>query len=181
MRLRYRVRNTGDSPFPWIWCAHPIFNVQPGTTLELPTVHQGKLDAVHGLAELSRGDIVGWPGAFGGDGGRFTFPDEGAWAVKLFGDLGRSGRMVLTDPRRGERLEMAVRPEEVPQVGIWINNRGWAPPGRSPYYNLGLEPAIGAPDRLDEAVRDWQAAETLAPGEERAWAVEVRLLEEGES
>jgi galactose mutarotase-like enzyme len=181
MRLRYRVRNTGDSPFPWIWCAHPILNVQPGTTLELPSVHQVRLDAVHGLPELSRGDIVGWPGAFGGDGGRFRFPDDGAWAVKLFGYVGPSGRMILTDPRRGERLEMEVRPEEVPQVGIWINNRGWAPPGRSAYCNLGLEPAIGAPDRLDEAVRDWQTAQSLAPGEERSWSVEVRLLEEGES
>jgi hypothetical protein len=76
---------------------------------------------------------------------------------------------------------MIVRPEEVPQVGIWINHRGWAPPGRRPYYNLGLEPAIGAPDRLDEAVRDWNAAQTLAPGEERAWGIEVRLLEQTES
>jgi galactose mutarotase-like enzyme len=181
MRFRYRLRNTGDSPFPWIWSAHPLLNVQPGTTLQLPSVHQVRLDAVHGLPELSPGDIVSWPDAFGGDGGRFSFPDGGAWAVKLFGDVGRSGRMVLTDPRRGERLEMVVRQEEVPQVGIWINNRGWAPTGRQAYYNLGLEPAIGAPDRLDEAVRDWNTAQTLRPGEERSWGVEVWLLEGGES
>ena len=181
VHLRYRVRHTGDSPFPWIWCAHPLFNVQPGTTLELPSLHQVKADAVHGLAELGRGDILSWPEAFGGAAGRFTFPGPGAWAVKLFGDVGPSGRMVLTDPRRGERLEMVVRSDEVSQVGIWINNRGWAPPGRRPYYNLGLEPAIGAPDRLDEAVRDWKAAETLAPGGERGWGLEVRLLEDGEN
>jgi hypothetical protein len=42
-----------------------------------------------------------------------------------------------------------------------------------------LEPAIGAPDRLDEAMRDWNAAETLGPGEERGWGVEVWLLLEG--
>jgi galactose mutarotase-like enzyme len=181
VRLRYRVRNTGNSPFPWIWCAHSLLNIQPGTTLELPSVHQVKLDAVHGLPELSRGDIVSWPDAFGGDKGRLAFPGEGAWAVKLFSDVGQSGRMILTDPSRGEHLEMLVRPEEVPQIGIWLNNRGWAPPGLQPYYNLGLEPAIGAPDRLDEAVRDWNAAETLGPGEERAWGLEVRLLEGDES
>jgi galactose mutarotase-like enzyme len=181
IRLRYRVRNTGGSPFPWIWAAHPVFNVQPGTTLELPSVRQVKLGVVHGLPELSRGDILSWPEAFGGDGGRFAFPGDGAWAVKLFADVGRTGRMTLTDPRRGERLEMVARPEEVPQVGIWINNRGWAPPGRQPYYHLGLEPAIGAPDRLDEAVRDWNAAQTLRPGEERSWGVEVWLLEEDEA
>jgi galactose mutarotase-like enzyme len=181
LRLSYRVRNAGDSAFPWIWAAHPLFSVQPGTTLELPSVHQVKLDAVHRLPESSRGDIVSWPGAFGGEGGRFTFPDGGDWAVKLFGDVGPSGRMILTDPRHGERVVMTVRPEEVPQVGVWINSRGWAPAGRRPYYNLGLEPAIGAPDRLDEAVRDWNTAQTLLPGEERSWGVEVWLLEEGES
>jgi galactose mutarotase-like enzyme len=180
MRLRYRVRNTGGAPFPWIWCAHPLFNVQPGTTLELPTMHQVRLDAVHGIPDLGRGDIVGWPGALGGDGRHFTMPAAGAWAVKLFGDVGPSGRMALVDPRRGERLEMTVRPDEVPQVGIWINNRGWAPEGRTPYFNLALEPAIGAPDSLEEAVGEWRTAQVLAPGEERSWGLEVRLLEEGE-
>jgi hypothetical protein len=159
----------------------PLLNVQPGTTLELPTMYQVKVDAVHGNPELSRGDIVSWPTALGGDQGRLVLPDSGAWAVKLFGDLGASGRMILTDPRRGERLEMTVRPEAVPQVGIWINYRGWAPAGREPYFNLGLEPAIGAPDSLEEAVEEWKTAQTLAPGEARIWDLEVRLLEEGES
>ena len=181
LRLGYRVRNTGSTPFPWIWCAHPLLTAQPGTSLELPTMHQVTLDAVHGIPELNRGAIAAWPGALGGDGGRFVFPDSGAWAVKLFGDVGPSGRMVLTDPRRGERLEMLVRPDEVPQVGIWINNRGWAPAGRRPYSNLGLEPAIGAPDSLEEAVRDWKTAQTLEPGGVRSWELELRLLEEGES
>jgi hypothetical protein len=76
---------------------------------------------------------------------------------------------------------MTVRPEEVPQVGAWINSRGWAPPGRRPYYNLGLEPAIGAPDRLDEAAGGWDTAQTLLPGDERSWGLEVWLLEAGES
>jgi galactose mutarotase-like enzyme len=85
---------------------------------------------------------------------------------------------VLTDPRRGERLEIAVSPEEVPQVGVWINCAGWAPAGRRPYFNLALEPCIGAPDRLQDAVESWDAAQTLAPGEERRWSVEVRLPED---
>jgi galactose mutarotase-like enzyme len=180
VRLSYRLKSTGNSPFPWLWSAHPLLNVQPGSTLEIPSLRQVRVGAVHGLPELSVGDIVSWPEAFGGRDGRFVFPDDGAWAVKLFGDVGQSGRMVLTDPRRGEQLEMTVHPEEVPQVGLWINNHGWAPPGRTPYYNLGLEPAIGAPDSLDDAVREWNLARTLEPGEERSWGVEVRLAEPDE-
>jgi galactose mutarotase-like enzyme len=178
VRLRYRLRHTGSAPFPWIWSAHPLLNVQPGSTLELPTVAQVKLDAVHGRSDLSRGDVVSWAGAIGGEQDRFVFPAEGGWAAKLFGDVGASGRMVLTDPRRGERLAMVVRPDEVPQVGIWINCAGWAPAGRRPYYNLALEPCIGAPDRLDDAMREWGTAQMLAPGEERGWGIDVWLVGE---
>jgi len=177
VRFRYRLTHVGDAPFPWIWSAHPLFNVQPGTVLELPTVTQVKVDAVHGREDVARNDVVSWPGAIGGSAAGFTFPAQGGWALKLFGDVGASGTMALVDPRRGERLEIVVQPSEVSQVGVWINCEGWAPAGRRPYYNLALEPCIGAPDRLDDAVLDWKLAHTLAPGGERTWGVEVRLPE----
>ena len=175
VRFRYRVFNRGDKPFPWIWSSHPLLNVQPGSELTLSGVAQVKLDAVHGRDDLSESDVVSWPGAIGGYSDRFTFPETGGWAIKCFGDLTGESTLALTDPRKGERLEMIVRAAEVPQVGVWINCRGWAPRGRQPYYNLGLEPCIGAPDRLDVAVNDWKTAQILEPGEERAWSVEVRL------
>jgi galactose mutarotase-like enzyme len=180
VRLRYLLRHTGDEPFPWIWSAHPVLNVQPGSVLTLPGVTQVKLATVHGREDVRENDVVSWPGAIGGDADRFTFPEDGGWAIKAFGDLGSEGRMMLTDPRRGERLEFLVRREEVPQVGLWINCRGWAPPGRTPYYNLALEPCIGAPDRLDLAVGEWHTAETLNPGQERGWSIDVRLFAESD-
>jgi galactose mutarotase-like enzyme len=196
-RFHYLLRHTGDTPFPWIWSAHPLLNVQPGSVLTLPGVKQVKLAAVHELdpslrsgqalavnpslhagQALRENEIVSWPGAVGGETEGFTFPDTGGWALKAFGDLGPEGRMTLTDPLRGERLEFVVKREEVPQVGVWINCRGWAPPGRTPYYNLALEPCIGAPDRLDLAVLQWRTAQTLHPGEERTWSVEVGLMDD---
>jgi galactose mutarotase-like enzyme len=175
VRFRYRIRHTGDAPFPWIWSSHPLLNVQPGSALILPGLSQVKVDAVHGRQDLTPNDVVSWPGAIGGTVDRFTFPERGDWAIKVFGDIGSEGRLVLTDPRKGETLEMVVSPQEVPQVGLWINCRGWAPAGRKPYYNLALEPCIGAPDRLDIAVAEWHTAQTLHPGEERGWSLEVRL------
>jgi galactose mutarotase-like enzyme len=175
VRFRYRVRNTGNVAFPWIWSSHPLWNVQRGTTLDVPGMTQVKLDAVQGRGDLSRNDVVSWPGGIV-DGATFAMPPASAgWALKVFGDIGSEGRMVLTDPRRGERLELHADPVEVPQVGIWINAGGWAPRGRQPYYNLAVEPCIGAPDRLDHAVEEWGMARTLAPGEERRWKLEVRL------
>jgi hypothetical protein len=180
VRFRYRLQHVGAAPFPWIWSSHPLLNVQPGSVLLLPTVSQVKLDAVQGRDDLARGDTVSWAGGIGGEAGRFVFPEHGGWAVKAFADVGPSGRMILTDPHHGERLEIVVNAAEVPQVGVWINCRGWAPAGRRPYYNLGLEPCIGAPDRLEDAAREWGTVQWLEPGEERRWSVEVWLREEGE-
>ena len=176
VRLRYQLRHLGGDPFPWIWSAHPMLNVQPGATLELTGVRQVTVDHVQGREDLSRGDIVSWPGAIGGSPETFEFPKQGGWAVKLFGDLG-PGALVVTDPRQGERLEIRAEPGEVPQVGIWLNVGGWAAAGRSPYYNLGLEPCIGSADRLEDAAERWQTAQTLESGEERRWEVVVSLPE----
>jgi galactose mutarotase-like enzyme len=179
LRLQYALRHLGDAPFPWIWSAYPLFNIQPGSTLTLPTVTQMRVGRVHGRDDL-RGDmIVDWASGLRGEGRSLTLPTESGWAAKLFGDVGSSGRMSLTDPSQGERLELVVDPMEVPQVTVWINARGWAPPGRTPYYNVALQPCIGAPDHLTEAVQ-WGTARMLSPGEECRWGVEVWLREEGE-
>ena len=174
--LRYHLRHLGEEPFVWIWSAHPLLNVHPGATLELPGVRQVTVDHVQGRDDLSSGDIVSWPGGIGGNTEAFVFPEQGGWAVKLFGDQG-DGPLVLTDPRQGERLEISAAAAEVPQVGIWLNVGGWAPPGRSPYYNLGLEPCIGSADRLVDAAERWHTAPTLEPGGERHWELTVSLPE----
>ncbi len=175
MHLRYHLRHTGGPPFPWIWSSHPLFNVQPGSVLELPGVSQVRVDVAHGRPDLEPDDHVSWPGGIGGRADRFEFPRaEGqGWAAKLFADS--AGSAVLTDPARGERLEFRARVDEVPQMGIWINAGGWAPGSGDPYYNLALEPCIGAPDRLDRAAGNWGLAQVLQDGEERRWAIEVRL------
>jgi hypothetical protein len=176
VRFRYQLRHLGGDPFAWIWSAHPLLNVQAGATLELPGVRQVTVDHVQGRDDLSPGDIVSWPGAIGGDPGTFAFPEHGGWAVKLFGDQG-DGSLVLTDPRQGERLEIIAAPAEVPQVGLWLNVGGWAAAGRAPYYNLGLEPCIGAADRLVDAAERWHTAPTLEPGGDRRWELTVSLPE----
>jgi galactose mutarotase-like enzyme len=181
VHFHYVLRHTGDRPFPWIWSSHPLLNVQPGSLLALPGVAQARVAAVHGRDDWKENDVISWPGALAGDTDAFTFPSSGGWAAKLFADFGQSGKATLTDARTGERLEFKVDPSTVPQVGVWINCSGWAPVPFSPYYNLALEPCIGAPDRLDLAALEWHTAQTLHPGEERQWSIEVRLLQPTES
>jgi galactose mutarotase-like enzyme len=177
VRFRYHLVHTGGPSFPWIWSSHPLLNVQPGSTLEVPGLRQVRVDQAHGRPDLQRNDMVSWAGAIGGEADRFTFPEPAGWALKLFGDLPHDATMRVTDPHRGERLELSVNGSEVPQVGMWINAGGWAPSGIAPYYNLALEPCIGAPDSLADAVEEWGTAQTLEPGGERSWGVDVQLFE----
>ncbi|MGB7211327.1 MAG: hypothetical protein WBC97_01760 [Gemmatimonadales bacterium] len=178
VRITYVLRHRGEVPFPFIWAGHPLINVQAGSTITLPTVEQAYVISVAGREDVAVGDTVPWP--LEGAGAAWSFPGNAGWALMLGADLGASGRMEVTDPVRGERLEIDASPE-VGQVGVWINAGGWAPatlegrPGPTPYVNLGLEPCIGAPDALERATERWRAAAMLAPGEARRWALTIRI------
>ncbi len=172
--LRYRVRHLGGEPFPWIWSAHPTFAVRPGMQLVLPTVEQVQLVDVHGSTDWQPGMVLPWP--LGRRGGSVRLS-------RARSRVGRDGlrrrRPVGADPAGGpeaeEWVDLLVEPDEVPQVGLWLNCDGWAPQGGTPYYNCALEPSIGAPGRLQEAAGEWGLASTLHPGEERAWRLTVGL------
>ena len=174
--MRYRLRHTGGAPFPWIWAAHPLFGVRPGMKIVLPTVSQVRFSDVMGRSDWHRGEVRPWP--LDGEGDGFVFPDGAGWAAMAHADIGRSGRVLLEDPEAGEWVDLLVDPEAVPQVGLWLNCGGWAPGGSIPYYNCAIEPAIGAPGRLEDAAGDWGVAPTLHPGEERAWRLTVGLWTE---
>ncbi len=177
LRVRYRLRHLGGESFPWIWSSHPLLNIQPGSVLELPGVRRVRVDAAHGRPDVRHGDTLDWPREITGAQDGLVFGDAAGapWAMKLFADIGPTGRAIVTDPRRGERLEFRMDPVLVPQIGVWINCGGWAPAGLTPYYNLALEPCIGAPDRLDQAVYEWRTAQLLEPDEERLWGFDVWL------
>jgi galactose mutarotase-like enzyme len=176
MRLRYQLRHTGSAGFPWIWSSHPLFIVQPGDEVELAGVTEVRVDAVHGRTELRTDEHARWPRGIGeAAGDRLRLPEPRGWAAKLFAEAGPEGRCAIADLTRGERLEMRAPRTEVPHVGVWINCGGWAPAGIDPYYNVALEPCIGAADRLVDAAERWGTAQTLRPGEERSWSLEVRV------
>lgn len=176
--ISYLLRHRGEVPFPFIWAAHPLLNVQRGTRLVLPAAGRTRVISAVGRADLSEGEELPYP--FEHEGGGWEFPGDAGWALMLGVDLGPSRRIEVTDPVRGERM-MIETSAGVDQVGLWINAGGWVPsqlngrPGPAPYVNLGIEPCIGVPDRLDRAAGRWNGAATLHVGEELRWSVRVSL------
>ena len=55
-----------------------------------------------------------------------------------------------------------------------MNYGGWAGDGGAPLNNLGIEPSLGFPDRLDEATANGTAL-VLQPGREYKWQVNVEI------
>jgi hypothetical protein len=168
VRLEYRLVPRGLEPFPFLWSAHPIFSAPAGMTVTLPSVRQMRVDRAHGRPGLAPDAEVPWP--LEGQAHSWTVPAGGGWSAKLFGYIGGSGMAVLTDPARGEQLEIVVDPGVVPNLGLWID-------ATAELTRLGVEPCLGAPDRLDRAVGAWRSAPVLAPGVTRSWAVTVRIPE----
>lgn len=174
LSLSYTVKSTGEQPFPWLWSAHPLLTAQPGTRIELPGISEVKVDASLGSMALERDAAVRWP-LEGSEA--YLMPERAGWAAKLFARSPHEGRAIVTDPARGESLELRWNGAEMPWVGLWLNPGGFGPENDR-HYTLAIEPCTAAPDRLDRAMHDWAVAPMLRPGEERSWRLTVVLRDE---
>ena len=94
--------------------------------------------------------------------------------VKLFGKSPIQGFVAVQDPERRAELRMHFDPTEITHLGLWLNFGGWSGvPGAPPYYNLGLEPCIGAQDDLAVAYHQFKDVGTLPPNGRRNWQLDL--------
>ncbi len=176
--MDYAMTNRGGVPMPFLWSAHPLLPLADDTTLDLPAGARVRVWAQHGIDLGGEGAEHVWPMLrASGEPTDFSRPGSvrgGGWACKLFLDLPASDeRLALGITQGGVRLAVSVDVREVPQFGLWINDRGWTPfDGGAPYRNLAFEPCIGAPDALDAALGAWRSAAWLDAGETRRWTLE---------
>lgn len=174
--LDYVVTNEGDEDIPFIWSAHPIFACDIPLRVVLPSVGAMNvyLDVPEGCMG-GKGARVSWPPDGSRDEEGFAMPPATAdRAFKLWSDPLPEGRCAL---RRADGSELRLRFDTgfAPQVGLWINAGGWSGIGGTPYYNLALEPCIGAQDRLDEAVELHRLHGTLPARGRRSWSVTIEV------
>jgi galactose mutarotase-like enzyme len=183
VRCEYAATNLGDVKMPFVWSAHPLLPLTKATRIELPEGARMRLWAQHGVDLGGEGAEHRWPRArCGGQLLDFSVPAH-AWnkpfACKLFVDLS-PGEHTLRVREGDDMLAVRVDAYDVPHLGLWINNGGWNPLPRTsilpwrrpaPYFNLGFEPAIGAPDPLNVALGAWETARWIEPGEARRWTI----------
>ncbi len=173
--LHYAAINDGKERLPFLWSSHPLFPLTSETTIHIPEGSRMQWFSSHGIDLGELRSEHRWPLLRGG-GKAYDFSQPWSvakrYACKLFVEP-TDGRVAV---REGEHeLLFTFDPRAVTHVGVWINKREWTPFRDAPAAcHIGVEPAIGSPDTLEDALGDWKSVAWLDPGETQHWSLEVR-------
>ena len=166
----YSLRNTGTEPEPYLWCLHPLLNLEVGDRLELPAeVRSLRLNGGLG-APMALGDHWDYPEPFPGVRlDQCEVPGMPGGCVKAFAGPLAKGYAAVVNDRSGDRFELSWDAARIPFLGLWINR------GHQGFHHVALEPASGAPDSLAEAVGGWNQGCLLPPGETAHWSLTLTI------
>jgi galactose mutarotase-like enzyme len=175
VRVEYTATNAADAPLDFVWCIHPLLAIEPGMALRVPAAARFNRWATLPTDLLSQDSGLSYP-LIARDHDLTTLPDSSAViALKLWSDPLPEGEGWASMRARDGELRMTWDTALLPQLAFWINLGAWAGDGGAPYYNLGLEPCLGAQDSLAEAVTVRNLYATLPPHGSRTWWLEIEL------
>lgn len=180
IRFRYALFNDGEESIPAYWCAHPLLRVESTTAIAMDNGLRMRVDDPATRSQCDADDVQQWPELQFRDGSTRDlsrcFADDGSdtrFASKVFVRSASTGEARIVAGKQS--LLFRYDPEELPWLGLWINNRAWSGCGSEPYLNLGVEPAMCPYDCINEAISN-DAVHWLAAGQERRWSLAVELL-----
>jgi hypothetical protein len=147
--MKYRAQNLSPFDLDFIWAAHPLFNATEGMEFIVPAGMNRIVNSVSGPRLGSYGSVYDFPSANLDDGKEFNLsivPKKNSWGYQKYFFHGKvsGGWCVLFDPRRKLNIGMVFPIEQVPYLGMWLNEGGYM--GQ---YNIAPEPATAGMDRID--------------------------------
>ena len=184
IEARYEAMATGTHRLPFLWSAHLLFALTPGTRLNFPEAARFRVSAITGAAMIGGGtEGEGkWPRlTLDGKSRDLSTPWSVPGKATLTGwlDLG-GGRSIIQLTQHQARLTISTDGASVPHCGVVIDRGGQRHGARRTLFRraappvLALRPSLGAPDRYAEALGDWQSITWLVPGEPRRWTMTLR-------
>jgi len=174
LHQQYSVVNQSDADFDYIWAAHPLFNTSEGMKLIVPQGMHSIVNAVPSNRLGSYGRAYAFPDAKLDDGSIFdlsSVPKKNSSNYQKYWFLGKvkQGWCSLHNPHSRLNIDMNWPAEEVPYLGVWVNEGAWA--GQ---YNIAPEPATGAMDRVDFS-KMWGMGSLLKSGEIKKWRLSISV------
>ncbi|MDD3997406.1 MAG: hypothetical protein PHH86_06815 [Sphaerochaetaceae bacterium] len=145
IRLDYVLTNLCATSVSVIWAAHMLFVLCEGTHIELPDELSSFINAYDGGIFGDYGKLIRKQDSLFGRHEKFDMHSGlcGKWytAQKL-----RQGWVKVVHPKEKVSTIISFSPQEVPYLGVWINEGGW-----NDQHALGIEPAKAAMDSPSKA------------------------------
>jgi len=175
IHVDYEVVNQVDPPINFVWCIHALLAIEPGMELRLPSSARFNVGSAFPPNLVTPEKNLAYPFAVSG----LNFPvmpgTTAGLAIKIWSDPLPPGEGWAALSARDGELRMRWDVELLPQVAVWMNFGAWAADGGTPYFNLGLEPCIGAQDSLAEAVNQHHLFGIISPHDPKTWWLEIEL------
>jgi galactose mutarotase-like enzyme len=177
LKLDYTLSNTGTSPAPWSWAAHPLFVAEAGDRIQLPeSIETLRLEGSGGGRLGRNGATVGWPLASLANGVKTDLSiaqaPESEIGDKLFaGPLSKTENWcALERPKAGVRIRIGFDSAATPYLGLWVCYGGWPERPGPKQMCVAMEPATAPVDSLAET-GPW--SRVLLPGQSYHWRMTV--------
>lgn len=170
----YCVQNLSACDFPAMWAAHPLFTVTPGTRIILPESARNIMNTVAGEALGEYGARFSFPIARTQAGREWDLSRVGPKKRKyyfkyFFLDELREGFAILHDPATRETVGVVWPREQVPYLGMWVNEGAWGD-----MYHVAPEPCTAPFDRWDIA-RQWGKLPVIPALGSQRWSLRITV------
>lgn len=179
--LQYQLKNNSDMTIPWLWAAHPQFAADEYTRIILLKGINRVVNVIHNdpvLGEIER--THDWPVIWGEDRQPFHLDQIASCSQytcrKIYAQPSDHPAFAqLTDQKKSCALKLSWNPEQVPYLGIWIDEGVY-----NTTATAALEPSTGYYDGIDIALKK-NRCPILKAGESVSWVVNLQIddLHEG--
>lgn len=173
LRIDYRLESRAPVLLPWLWSAHPLLAVSPGSRIHLPPGTSAlRLEWASDGRFGEIGCEVSWPGPIGSELDRIVGHQAG-WAAKFFAPAG-DGTCAFWNAETDETVRFRFDPILLPHLGVWICQGGWPGGGRTGHCTVAVEPCTAPCDSLETHLRSGNCP-VIEPGGCREWWLELEL------
>jgi galactose mutarotase-like enzyme len=177
LRIGYWLENIGETNLPYAWSAHPLFAVDAGDRIVLPssvTAVQVEGSAHNRLGP--KGTVHSWPSTTLADGETVRLDYAGDLADdigdKLYAAAPPEGWCQIERKRAGLRIRIEFDPAQSPYLGLWLCYGGWPEGHAKRQQSVALEPCTAPDDSLATGIaKGW--ARTLEPGQSYFWRMNI--------
>jgi hypothetical protein len=171
--IKYALKNNALYDLDCLWAAHPLFNVSRGSKMLIPSGMSRITNSIGGSILGESDTVYDFPMAALTNGHQRDLScltaKKAEFKKYYFSHEMTQGWCGIVDPTINLQIKMYFPVSEIPYLGIWLNESGWAK-----QYNLALEPATAAMDRIDRA-KVYRMFKTFEASKEKQWYLNLEI------